>query len=252
MSGRLDDIDKRILYHLTENARDTSAPMIAETVDVTPATIRHRIQRLEQDDVIEGYHADVDYERTGDRTKRQITCTASVEDRSRLVREIARISGVVEVRELLSGRENLIVTVVSTDTDDLSRIERELSELDLDIETEHTIRDDIVQPYGPFAPERGTQSATLTDFQRLSGGAEVVEFAVTDSAAIAGETIEEASENGLLENVLVVSLERGDELLTPKGETTVEAGDVVTIFARTAIPDRTIRAFEGDEDRDDG
>jgi Trk K+ transport system NAD-binding subunit len=75
---------------------------------------------------------------------------------------------------------------------------------------------------------------------------------VTDSAAIAGETIEEASENGLLENVLVVSLERGDELLTPKGETTVEAGDVVTIFARTAIPDRTIRAFEGDEDRDDG
>ncbi|WP_318567007.1 Lrp/AsnC family transcriptional regulator [Salinigranum marinum] len=250
MTDRLDDIDKRILYHLTENARDISAPMIAETVDVTPATIRHRIQRLEQDDVIEGYHADVNYERTGERTKRQITCTASVEDRSRLGREIAPISGVVEVRELLSGRENLVVTVVSTDTDDLSRIERELSELGLDIETEHTIRDDITQPYGPFAPGQGQQSATLTDFQRLSGGAEVVEFAVTDSAPIAGETIEEASESGLLENVLVVGLERGDELLTPKGETTIAAGDVVTIFARTAIPDRTIRAFEGDEDRD--
>lgn len=241
---RLDKIDKRILYHLVSNARNTSAPMIAEEVDVTPATIRHRIQQLEEHGIIRGYHADVDYERADGRVRTQFTCTATVEDRQRLAQEALQVPGVVGIRQLLSGRQNLLITVVGTGTEDVSRIEQELSELGLDVEQEDTIHSEIVQPYQPFAPDDGQQSVSLTDFRSLSGGAEVVEFTVGESAEIVGYSIEDAGEDGLLDGVLVVNIERGDEMLTPRGDTTIEAGDVVTMFGRSAIPQRTVRAFE--------
>lgn len=240
----LDEIDKRILYHLTADARNTTAPTVAEEVDVTPATIRNRIQQLEEHGIIQGYHAAIDYEHTGGRATSQLTCSAPVADRQRLAQEILGVSGVIGVRELLAGRENLLVTVVGTDTDDISRIGRELSNLGLDIEQEDTIHNEITQPYRPFAPEEGHGDVSLTDFRSLSGGAEVVEFTVSETATIAGCTIEEAGDTGLLEDVLVVSVERGDDMLTPKGDTTIRPGDVVTLFGRDAIPEPTVRAFE--------
>ncbi len=38
MQGRLDDSDRRILYYPRVDARNTTAPMIAEEVDVSAAT----------------------------------------------------------------------------------------------------------------------------------------------------------------------------------------------------------------------
>lgn len=52
MQARLDDIDRRILYYLRVDARNTTAPMIAEEVDVSAATIRNRINQLEEKGVI--------------------------------------------------------------------------------------------------------------------------------------------------------------------------------------------------------
>lgn len=243
-----DEIDRRILYHLTADARNTTAPMIAEQVDVTPATVRNRIHQLEEHGIIQGYHAAIDYEHTGGRTTSQLTCSAPVADRQRLAQEALEISGVVAIRELLAGRENLLVTVVGTDTDDISRISRELSDLGLEVTGTDTIHNEITQPYQPFAPDAGDRAVSLTDFRSLSGGAEVVEFTVSEEAVITGHTIEEASETGLLEDVLVVSVERKDEILTPKGDTMIQPGDVVTLFSRGEIPDQTIQAFESQSD----
>ncbi|WP_435349692.1 TrkA C-terminal domain-containing protein [Haloarchaeobius sp. HRN-SO-5] len=241
---RIDEIDKRILYHLAADARKTSASLIAEEVDVTPPTIRNRIRQLEDHGIIEGYHAAIDYERTNGRTKTQFTCTAPTGDRQRLAQEVLGISGVVGVRELLAGRGNLLVTVVTTDSDESTRIGQELSELGLDVEEVDTIHNDLCQPYHSFAPEKGHRNVSLTDFRSLSGSAEVVEFTVSEDAEFAGRTIAEASDTELLEDLLVVSIERGDDTLTPKGDTVFQAGDVVTIFSREAIPQRTIHAFD--------
>ena len=54
MANRLDEIDRRVLYHLAADARDTSAPAIAEEVNVSAGTIRNRIRQLEADGTIKG------------------------------------------------------------------------------------------------------------------------------------------------------------------------------------------------------
>lgn len=63
MDPQLDEIDKRIRFHLTRDARRTSAPDIAGEVHVSAGTIRNRIRQLEEREIIRGYHAHVDYER---------------------------------------------------------------------------------------------------------------------------------------------------------------------------------------------
>lgn len=245
MSYRIDEIDKRILYHLAADARNTTAPTIAEEVDVTPATIRHRIRQMEEAGIIEGYHADIDYERTDGRIVNQFTCTVPVEDRPRLAREALQVSGVVHVRKLMAGRENLVVTAVGTGTDDITRIARELSNLGLELEREDIVQDEEFQPYRPFGPDDDGARKSLADVQSLTGGAEVVEFTVPEDAAITGMTLEEANESGIIDDdSLVISIERGDAVLTPKGDTVIEAGDVVTLFAPESVSEGTVDAFE--------
>ncbi|WP_135826800.1 Lrp/AsnC family transcriptional regulator [Halorussus ruber] len=245
MDYRIDEIDKRILYHLAADARNTTAPTIAEEVDVTPATIRHRIRQMEDAGIIQGYHADIDYERTDSRIINQFTCTVPVEDRPRLAREALQVSGVVHVRKLMAGRENLVVTAVGTGTDDITRIARELSNLGLDLEREDIVQDEQFQPYLPFGPDDDGARQSLADVQSLTGGAEVIEFTVPEDAAITGTTLESANESGLIDDdSLVISIERGDSVLTPKGDTVIEAGDVVTVFAPESVSEQITEAFE--------
>ena len=51
---RIDEVDERVLYYLAEEARHTSAPDIADEVDLAPLTARNRIGRLEESSVIVG------------------------------------------------------------------------------------------------------------------------------------------------------------------------------------------------------
>ncbi|AUV82339.1 AsnC family transcriptional regulator [Salinigranum rubrum] len=245
MDYRIDEIDQLILFHLTADARNTSAPMIAEEVDVTPATIRNRIRQLEEHGIIRGYHADIDYEATGGKFTTQFTCTAPVSERSKIAADALTTHGVVEVRELLAGQENLVVTAVGEDTDDINRIAHQLSTLGATIEREDIIQNESVRPYQSFGPENGTSRSAVTGFQSVVGGAEVVEFTASEDAEITGHTLDEADQAGMLPGeVLVISIERGDKRITPDGETTIEPGDVVSMFSPSTFPTRLIEAFD--------
>lgn len=246
MDYRIDEIDRRILYHLVSDARNTSAPTIAEEVDVTPGTIRNRIRQLEEHGVIRGYHAAIDYERVGGRITNLFKCTVPVPERERVAKEALEIPGVVNVRELLSGRRNLHVTAVGENTSDVTRIASELTDLGADIEEEDLVAREYTHPYHQFGPEDEHDRPSLTDFVSLVGGAEVVEFTVSEEATIAGQTLAEAASEGVLgDDVLVVGIERGDTVLTPKGNTVVQAGDVITVFSRGSLPTETVQAFDG-------
>lgn len=61
----LDETDRGILYLLQQNARETTAAEIAEAVGVSAGTVRNRIDRLEEQGVLEGYIPDIDYETAG-------------------------------------------------------------------------------------------------------------------------------------------------------------------------------------------
>lgn len=244
MSSRLDEIDKRILYHLARDARGISAPDIAEEVNVSAGTIRNRISQLEEEGVIEGYHVRIDYERAERRLTNLFVCSTDVPDRERIAKQVADIPGVIGVRELMTGRGNLHVTAVGEDMADLSRVARDLATLGIDIEEENLVQQEYRGPYDAFGPDDGSEGHSITDFMNLSGGAEVVELTVSPSAAIAGLTLEEANQRAILDsNVLIISIERDEAMLTPKGETQIRPDDVVTLFSRTGIDDDIIAAF---------
>ncbi|PSP52404.1 hypothetical protein BRC67_04665 [Halobacteriales archaeon QH_3_68_24] len=62
MTRDLDNVDRGILYMLQEDARNTTSEDIADKTGVSASTIRNRLERLEDDGVIRGYHPEIDYE----------------------------------------------------------------------------------------------------------------------------------------------------------------------------------------------
>lgn len=244
MEHRVDEVDRRILYALAADARGTSAPMIAEEVDVSAGTIRNRIKQLEDAGIIRGYHAHIDYERVENRLTTLFVCTAPVGDRERLANQALDIVGVINVRELTAGRRNVHVVAVSDDTDGLTHVATQLSDIGLTIETENLVQKEETQPYRPFGGNGEQQIPSLNDFISLTGDAEVIELTASAGAPIVGLTLEQANQQGLLpDEVLVVGIERGDSIVTPKGETRVESGDIITLFSRGPSSGDTIAAF---------
>jgi DNA-binding Lrp family transcriptional regulator len=247
MTYRPDEIDRRILYYLGMNARDTSAPMIAEEVDVTPATVRNRINRLEEHGIIRGYHADIDYENSNGKVTTQFTCTAPVSKRSALANEALSTPGVIHVRELLAGQENLVITAVGEDTTDINRIAQQLSAAGVTIEREDIVLDETFQPYHKFAPEEDRAPSAVTDFQTVVGGGEVVEFTVSETSDIAGLTLKAANQEGLLpDEILVVGIERDGAHITPNGDTRIKPGDLVSVFSPETLPEQLVNAFDSE------
>ncbi|GGN23546.1 potassium channel family protein [Halarchaeum nitratireducens] len=93
---------------------------------------------------------------------------------------------------------------------------------------------------------RAVQRPAIKDFMSLAGGAEVFEVTVTDTAPIAGKSLHEADGADLIpEDVLVVAVERGETVVTPRGGTIVEAGDLLTVFSREGATDGILRTFTG-------
>ena len=244
MANRLDEIDRRVLYHLAADARDTSAPAIAEEVNVSAGTIRNRIRQLEADGTIKGYHAEIDYERAEGYLTNLLTCNAAVTDRERLAKQVLQVPGVVNVRELMTGRGNLHITTVGPDREALTRITRTLSELGVDIEDEDLLQREHFHPYSPFGPGESPSERSMIDFMSLTGDAEIADLTVTDDAAIVGQTLREANETGLIgADTLVVAIEREGTILTPRGDTTIQPGDLLTVFSRDGVSDDFVRRF---------
>ena len=245
MGRRIDDIDRRILYELARDARNVAAPQIAEAVDVSAATIRNRISQLEQDNIIRGYHADIDFERCEGRLTNLFVCDAPVGDREDLARQVLTVPGVVNVRELRTGRGNLQIKAVGEDMSDLTRIAQQLNKVGLAIEDEDLVQRESFAPYQPFGPDDGTQRGVMTDVVSLAGGASVVDVTVSGDAPIVGETLRAANEKGLLDDdLLVIAIEREDQIITPKGNTEIRAGDLVSVFSRDGVAESTLDVFE--------
>lgn len=249
MEYRLDDIDKRILYHLARDARNTSAPDVAGEVNVSAGTIRNRIKQLEAEGILEGYHAHIDYEQAEDLLTTLFTCTTSIADRGALAKRVMGIPGVVNVREVMTGREDLRVKAVGADTDDLTRIAGAIIDLGIEIEDESLVRREHHQPYRAYGPENARRGPSITDFMSLGGEAEVVELTVGDAARITELSLHEANDRGVLDDeVLVIAIERDGTVITPRGTTTVHAGDIVTLFARNGMTESLERAFSEETD----
>lgn len=129
MDFRLDEINRRIIHALMRDARTTSAPDIAESVNFSPGTVRNRINRLEDAGVITGYSAEIDFRRADGRLPNLYFCNVPVDEREVLAGQVRTIPRVINVRELMAGRHNLHVLAVGEDTADLERIAKAISNI---------------------------------------------------------------------------------------------------------------------------
>ncbi len=90
---------------------------------------------------------------------------------------------------------------------------------------------------------RAVKRPSIVDFMRIGEEAEVFEITVEPNAPIAGKTLRQADEENLLdEGMLVVAIERNGNgsPITPRGDTTIEAGDLLTVYSSEgATPDVT-------------
>lgn len=95
---------------------------------------------------------------------------------------------------------------------------------------------------------RAVQRPSVKDFMDLAGDAEVFEVTVVENAPITDHTIHEAAEEGLLmPNELVVAIERSNEVIRPRGDTEIEAGDLVTVFSSEGATPEVLYTFTGKE-----
>jgi len=150
----IDDLDRQIIHALQRDARHTSASEIAESLDVSARTVRNRISKLEENGVIRGYDVDVDYEAAGYQLHTLIVCTAPIHEREEIAQVALDVDGVVALREVMTGADNVHVEVVGVDGNDLSRIGRDLNDIGLEVVDEDLIRNEYTRPFHQFSPER--------------------------------------------------------------------------------------------------
>jgi len=81
---------------------------------------------------------------------------------------------------------------------------------------------------------RAVARPAIVDYMRIGEEAEVFEITVTEEAPVAGLTLQEAAQAGHLTNdVLVVAIEREgqDQPITPRGNTSIKQGDLLTVYS---------------------
>lgn len=143
--GKLDAVDQRILFELQQEGRATITEL-AETVPVSANTVRNRIRAMENADIIRGYTAEIDYVGAGLPFHYLFTCTVPIAERRRLVEEAFEVGGVLDVRELMTGQQNVVLEVVGETQDDITEIAQTLDDLGLDVVDETLIKRAETQP----------------------------------------------------------------------------------------------------------
>ncbi|MBX0297653.1 Lrp/AsnC family transcriptional regulator [Haloarcula nitratireducens] len=150
MGRDLDDVDRSILYLLQQDARNKTAQEIGDTAGVSASTVRNRIEQLEQDGIIKGYHPEVDYEAANLPLQVTFVISAPPTELKQYLEDIRAIQGVIDVREMLTGRRNMHVDVVGTSTSDITRITDAIHDIGVKIESSEMMRRRHVQPFNHF------------------------------------------------------------------------------------------------------
>lgn len=154
MAPELDNIDRGILHLLQKDARNNTTAEIAEQVDVSATTVSNRITKMENEDVIDGYHPQINYEQANLPLHILFVCTAPVAEQADLSTQALDVFGVVDVREMLRGTRNVHVEAISRDVGDIEETTQDLDDLGLAIETSEIVKQQRTRPFDHFGSDR--------------------------------------------------------------------------------------------------
>lgn len=141
----LDDVDKRLLALLQENARYTALEL-ADQVGVSDNTVHNRMARLEEADVIRGYSTTIDHDQVGLDLYFLFTCTVRISDRTDVAEQALALPGVIEVTELMTGEHNLLIKAIGAKDEDITQVAEQVDDLKLEINDETLIRTEHAKP----------------------------------------------------------------------------------------------------------
>lgn len=154
MAPELDSIDRGILHLLQVNARNNTTAEIADRVDVSATTVSNRIAKMENDGVIDGYHPQINYEKASLPLHILFVCTAPVAEQDDLATQALDVFGVVDVREMLRGTQNVHIEAISRDIDEIEETTQALDDLGLEIETSEIVKQEYTRPFDHFGSDR--------------------------------------------------------------------------------------------------
>ena len=149
-AGPLDDVDRRILNVLHDDARIPNS-VLADVVGIAPSTCHGRLRRLQDIGVIRGFYTDVDPASIGRPLQAMISVSLQSHARGRIryfIHEIRKLPQVIDVY-FLAGADDFILHVAARDTEDL--------------------RSFVVENLNADPDVAGTQTSLI--FEHLRGGA---------------------------------------------------------------------------------
>ncbi|WP_135662720.1 Lrp/AsnC family transcriptional regulator [Halorhabdus rudnickae] len=144
-----DAIDAQVLSDLLLNARGLSTSDTAARVDVTPGTIRNRIDKLESNGVIEGYETRIDYQRLGFLPV-LFVCTILPDEYGSISQEVGQLPAVTRTRVIHSGSRNFHVVAITNCQNQLAAIQNDLAGFDIEIESVSLINSDQIFQFSGF------------------------------------------------------------------------------------------------------
>lgn len=87
----------------------------------------------------------------------------------------------------------------------------------------------------------------VQDFMSLGENSEFIEIEPKAGAPVTEHPLSEVHDRSILpDDALVAAIKRGDDVLTPRGETTVAVGDLVTVLVNDTAVEAVLSAFGHD------
>jgi len=120
----LDDVDKKLVIELLRDAR-TSLRRLAEEMNVSPATLHNRMNRLIQEGVVRGFVALLDYSKLGYALTSIIMIKVDGKHIDEFEKEVANSPNVVSVYDVV-GDYDVILVAKFRDTEELDSFLKQL------------------------------------------------------------------------------------------------------------------------------
>ncbi|WP_052296577.1 Lrp/AsnC family transcriptional regulator [Pyrococcus sp. NA2] len=114
---KLDETDRRILLALTRNAR-IKLVELSKMLGISVTAIQKRIAKLEEEGIIDGYSARLNFEKMGYSISAFIRMAVEPSMREHVLKELSKLDTIVEFYEV-SGDYDIIARVVARDIADL-------------------------------------------------------------------------------------------------------------------------------------
>lgn len=144
-----DELDRRIIDELSENARD-SFREIAKRLNISTSTLIQRVRRMEKEQLIKGYSANLDFAKLGYEYMGVIEITIRKGSLLEVQKKIAGMPGVSAVYDVTGGSDSFVLVKTRTRAELSKLVKGILSIPEVERTNTHVILNVVKEDYRQF------------------------------------------------------------------------------------------------------